>query len=463
MNIKKYIFSLLVLISFVSMQGTENDKKEKYYLKWDKKIDVAISKKVVDETNHLRDCLEDYKNEMQDNNVFDIKNMTKHLKLGDGETFFSVIAKQKDIEHFAKFLNNSKSLDFGNLKPIQKIAFTQVSNFLGNEKAVDFAFKELKKAMTDENILKVLQFGANKLFAPLVSGLLPEDMRNSIWKKYAEKNLFTLEKPYFDIKGEINISSVFKTDVNKTIVTPLYWHKDGEKVFVIWEDSLLRIAKSAYARMCDFPVKTNYYKGFFNLKGGIVKEKKSITIKEYKKLSIKAKPSMTGKKYYCGPSGLEKYFFTVEPNFIKLFCSDNDKSLFVLDKSFSNKSFNDYSEDHKFLIDYILVSPKGFDFIVCYCEGESTFKCYKKFSHIKLNFQGDDSSYGNDFKENIIVRGLKLYKEKHKKPYLCDQNDKRMKLLSEEKKEKILELELLKEQTLEEAKIKLAIKISMCL
>jgi len=141
MNIKKYIFSLFLLISFVSMQGAENDQEEKYYLKWDEKIDVAISNKVVDETRYLNGYLEDYKNEMQDNNVFDIKNMTKHLKLGDGETFFSVIATQKDIEHFAKFLNNSKSLGFGNLKPIQKIAFTQVSNFLVMKKLLILLLK----------------------------------------------------------------------------------------------------------------------------------------------------------------------------------------------------------------------------------------------------------------------------------------------------------------------------------
>jgi len=288
--------------------------------------------------------------------------------------------------------------------------------------------------MTDENISVYLESGASCSFEPLVSNYLPKDLLFKLWGKYAEKNLFVLKKPYFE---------EYKSEEGAFKVTPLYWDKDGKNISVIFS-RCVRVVGRASVYVC--------YKGLYNFRDDYVKNSENITHKEYMELE-KTAPDTAEKKLACGPN--KKYFIKhkLDSNFFELFCSDNSE----------NPMFR-YSIPVKYQsIKSVLVSPDGINFVIFHNRPlhHTHASVWQQITVVKLNFQGDDSPYGKDFKENIIVRGLKLYKEKHKKPYLCDQNDKRMKLLSEEKKEELFKLKLLRkltdkevEKTREEAKRK---------
>ena len=421
---------VLVLLSCTSMQGI------KFYLKWGKKK-FEITKKVVEETKKFKDLFENFGDLDKENDdynkvfdkdgnfIFNMKDIAEKIKLPNGDKLVDEMARN-DVKNLAKLLGNPEG---SFMRRQDHVVLDNLLFYLNNKKALKVCYKDFQDRMTDKELLVFLEGKSGFLSYVIGENVIPNDFFMGVWRRYAKENLHRLKKPYFK---KIEISDKFLFLYNK--INIVEWNKESSEVrCIIQYEDMFGVGKT-YKEL-SLPVLYT---------GDDIKDidTKKISEKKYNedlsKLQEKCSKisGVVKGRVACSPT--QRYFISFKGNILKLHSFDQVKTFLA-----NYKTEKD--------IEAVSISPNGTKLVLI-----EELKSFNDHFHrlrsrlIHLNVEKDDFLYKNDFAENVVVRGLRLYKEKNKKPFVYYPYSKRIKLLSKEMVEQLLEVKLLRKSNREE-------------
>jgi len=438
---KSFFCMVLVLLSCTSMQGII-----KFYLKWGKNK-FEITEKAVEETKKLKDLFEDlfgnlgkesedFKGFDKDGNfIFNMKNIAEKIILPNGEKLVDKII-ENDVKKLAVFLGKPEEFNF--IESQDYVVLCNLSLYLNNEQALKVCYKNFQDRMTDKELLGFLEGKGDFLSYVIGENVIPNDFLMKIWRWYDKEitRMYFLQKPYIKYSKEIlfsyelgkskNFQQKFESERQKVC-----WKKNSDEEFIFLKKEFLLKKHFIDNRGEDF----GYDKSFISKDSN-----KNFTCENtYKK----------GEFFSCGP---------YKEDFCKVIIDGSDVYLtFLLNKKdiIFTKKFNLKFES---VVKSCFASPSGTKLFVFSIYRYDDFEKVANISALYIELNVASIHYGNDFAENVVVRGLRLYK----KPFVYNPYNKRMKLLSKEMVKQLFEAKLLKKPNREETqKMKIEKKLAI--